>query len=117
MNIDRAISHMDETIAAPRKNGELQFDAPWQARAFGLAVALNEAGSYPWADFSAQLSQVIAEVERSEAPGAYYDQWLKALETLAIEKGFLSEAELEAKANAVAVEDDHDHQGHHHRDH
>ena len=117
MDIDRAVANMDEAIAAPRKNGELQFDAPWQARAFGLAVALNEANSYPWADFSTRLSEIIAEGERSEGPAAYYDQWLKALETLAIEKGLLSEDELRAKVNAVTVEDDHDHEGHHHHGH
>jgi len=28
------------------------FDAEWQRRAFGLAVALAEFGHYPWADSS-----------------------------------------------------------------
>ena len=30
--------------APPRDNGELVFAAPWESRAFGLALALNEAG-------------------------------------------------------------------------
>ena len=37
---DPRISTMDEQVALPRKNGELVFEAPWEARAFGLAVAL-----------------------------------------------------------------------------
>jgi nitrile hydratase accessory protein len=121
--VDLNVTNMAEAIAVPRKNGELQFDAPWQARAFGLAVALNEEGAYPWADFSVRLSEVIAEGERSEDPAAYYDQWLRALETVAVEKGLFSATELVEKMNVVEAEDDHDHAGHdhdghgHHHDH
>ena len=107
--VDSDFTNMNESIAAPRKNGELQFDAPWQARAFGLAVALNEGGAYPWAEFSARLSDVIAAAEKTDDPSAYYNRWLKALEGLAIEKGLLTEEELASKAEAVAREDDHDH--------
>ena len=46
--VDQRIAEMDESIAFPRKNGELVFEAPWEARAFGLAVALSEAGQFPW---------------------------------------------------------------------
>ncbi len=115
--IDRNVSNIDDAIAAPRKNGELQFDAPWQARAFGLAVALNEGGAYPWVDFSARLSEVIAEGERSDDPAEYYEQWLRALEAVAMEKGLLSESELESKLDVVAREHDHDHEGHRHPHH
>ena len=36
------ISLMDGEASLPRSNGELIFDAPWEGRAFGLAVALND---------------------------------------------------------------------------
>ena len=55
--VDQRIADMDESIAVPRKNGELVFEAPWEARAFGLAVALSEDGLYPWKDFSHELAQ------------------------------------------------------------
>ena len=29
--------------APPRSNGELVFEAPWESRSFGMAVALSEA--------------------------------------------------------------------------
>ena len=29
----------------PRANGELVFEAPWESRAFGVAVALHESGA------------------------------------------------------------------------
>ena len=54
--IDQRIASMDQQIALPRKNGELVFEAPWEARAFGLAVALNDSGLYPWRDFSQRLA-------------------------------------------------------------
>ncbi len=112
--VSRSVTDMDESIAVPRSNGELQFDAPWQARAFGLAVALNEEGAYPWADFSGQLSEIIALGERSGEPEAYYEQWLRTIETLAMEKGLISESELVAKMTTVAAEDDHSHDDDHH---
>jgi hypothetical protein len=30
--------------APPRSNGELAFAAPWESRAFGLAMALHDGG-------------------------------------------------------------------------
>ena len=42
---DRNISSMSGAIAMPRSNGELVFDAPWQSRAFGMAVGLSRAGT------------------------------------------------------------------------
>jgi len=61
---DPHITAMDEQVALPRKNGELVFEAPWEARAFGLAVALNEAGVYPWRDFSQGLAAETAALEQ-----------------------------------------------------
>ena len=36
----------DESL--PRDNGELVFEAPWQARALAIAVALVERLGLPW---------------------------------------------------------------------
>ena len=55
---DPRLANMDEQMALPRQNGELVFAAPWEARAFGLAVALNEAG---------ETIGIIDAVEGSEA--------------------------------------------------
>ena len=38
---DRLIANMEGSAALPRKNGELVFEAPWEGRAFGIAVALS----------------------------------------------------------------------------
>ena len=45
--------------APPRRNGELVFEAPWESRAFGMAVALCEQGLFEWEEFRRCL---IAEI-------------------------------------------------------
>jgi nitrile hydratase accessory protein len=95
--VDRLIADMTGPAAAPRKNGELVFDAPWQGRAFGMAVALNEGGTYDWEEFRRRL---IARIGDSEARGdgaTYYEQWLAAFESLLADRGLVSHEELEER--------------------
>ena len=54
-SLDRGISNMTGKQALPRKNGELVFDEPWEGRAFGLAVAMNQDGVYDWRIFVTSL--------------------------------------------------------------
>jgi nitrile hydratase accessory protein len=115
---DPRIANMDEKFELPRKNGELLFEAPWEARAFGLAVALNETGIYAWSDFSQGLAREIAAVESTHDSSPYYESWLAALETLVIAKGLLTSQEFEAMVEKQALHDahDHDHDHDHHPD-
>jgi nitrile hydratase accessory protein len=80
---------MDEQTALPRQNGELVFAAPWEARAFGLAVALNEAGVYPWRDFSQGLAAETAASGQQEAP-ASYERWLETPKVFATARGLVT---------------------------
>ena len=89
-------------MALPRKNGELVFEAPWEARAFGLAVALSEAGMYPWRDFSQGLAAETAALEQQGAPASYYERWLDTLEKLAIAQGLVTLDELDARTAEYA---------------
>lgn len=61
---------------APRRNGSLVFDEPWQARAFGVALTLAEERGLSWDGFRAQLMAAIARSPRR----AYWESWLVALE-------------------------------------
>ena len=99
---DRGISGMTGEAALPRKNGELVFEAPWEGRAFGLAVAMNERGVYEWADFRDRLVEETAYDEEGEDPAGYYERWLKALERLALDRGLVTRAELDARTEAEA---------------
>src|SRR5919108_3731208 len=99
---DPRITAMDARVALPRKNGELVFEAPWEARAFGLAVALNEAGVYPWRDFSQGLAAETAALEQQGAHGSYYERWLETLEKLAVARGLVTLDELDARTAEYA---------------
>ena len=99
---DMRIASMDESIALPRSNGELVFEAPWEGRAFGIAVALNEDGRYDWSEFQDRLANEIAEAERTNAPSTYYERWLSSLERLVLDKGMLTTEEIERRASEYA---------------
>jgi len=62
--------------APPRRNGELAFEAPWQARAFGICLALLEREGLEWKDFRPHLVKAIA----ADAEREYYDSFAVALE-------------------------------------
>ena len=60
------------------------FAEPWEAQAFAMTVALNEAGRLDWGDWAAALS---AELESGDA---YYICWLRALEAVLAREGIAS---------------------------
>ena len=108
---DRQISAMEAQIALPRENGELVFQAPWEARAFGLAVALSQQDLYEWREFSAELAAKIAAADQNNGPASYYARWVASLEELVIARGLLSREQLDARTAecAAGIHDDHDH--------
>jgi nitrile hydratase accessory protein len=61
------------------------FRAPWEARAFAMALALYERGLFTWGEWTAALAD---EIKRAQAAGdpdtgeTYYHHWLRALERL-----------------------------------
>jgi nitrile hydratase accessory protein len=77
--VDRNVSSMNGIVEMPRSNGELVFDAPWQSRAFGMAVSLSQAGLFRWDDFRAQLARAIKQ-KGQDGVDDYYLRWLDALE-------------------------------------
>src|SRR5690606_17591417 len=103
--------------ALPRSNGELVFEAPWEGRAFGIAVKLNEQGVYPWRAFRDGLVDQIAAAESAGEESGYYERWLATLERLLLEQGIVTPEELEQRTEEYATgvrDDDWDHEEHHH---
>lgn len=92
--LSREIAEMSGSTAMPRANGEMVFEAPWQARAFGMAAGLNEANAYQWDEFRNELVAAIARAEASAEPFDYYACWLEALEGVLTAKGVVSDKEL-----------------------
>ncbi len=96
------IANMEGGAALPRSNGELVFEAPWEGRAFGMAVALNEGGLYPWRAFRDGLVEEIAHDEGAGEPTTYYERWLATLEALLVQQGVVTPEELERRAAEYA---------------
>lgn len=83
------------------------FAAPWQARAFGLAVVLHDrAGAIDWTEFQSNLVSELPETDAmtedddpaNVVEADYYEAWLRALERLAVERGWIDRDELEQRA-------------------
>jgi nitrile hydratase accessory protein len=110
---DDRVGQMDGTAALPRKNGELVFEAPWESRAFGLAVAMSDQEQYAWEEFRQRLIAEIGAADASGASSTYYERWLAAFEALLVERGLVSHEELEQRtaeyASGAREDDDHDH--------
>ncbi|MFG2076428.1 nitrile hydratase accessory protein [Nonomuraea maritima] len=89
--------------APPRSNGELVFAAPWESRAFGLAVTLHQAGAFAWSHFQVALSARIAAWEAAQDNDwSYYAHWLAALEDVLVERGVLASDDVTALARVLA---------------
>jgi nitrile hydratase alpha subunit/nitrile hydratase accessory protein len=66
------------------------FEAPWQARAFGVAVALTDE-TFPWRAFQRRLVEETDDGSGSGDPESrYYEQWLRSLERFVVEEVLLS---------------------------
>ncbi|MFT7473795.1 MAG: nitrile hydratase accessory protein [Verrucomicrobiales bacterium] len=91
----------------PRENGELVFREPWEARAFGLVVAMHQAGHYTWDEFRTGL---IAEIDTADDDGTgYYRQWLAAFERLLDSRAFLDGNVIDQRVTRFEHHDRHDH--------
>ncbi|MGI8329853.1 nitrile hydratase accessory protein [Actinomadura scrupuli] len=107
--------------APPRANGELVFAEPWESRAFGMAVALHEAGVFTWPRFQSAMIARIAAWEAAPAEGQcwnYYQHWLGALEDVLEDVpaggGTVLADEVTARARTLARRPTgHDHPGDH----
>jgi nitrile hydratase accessory protein len=115
---------MEGAEALPRLNGELVFEEPWEGRAFGIAVALNNHRLYEWHEFREHLVGQISSDEKAGTEAHYYDQWLRAMEGLLLQQGLVTSEELERRTEEYASgqredhehgpDDDHGHGEHHH---
>jgi nitrile hydratase beta subunit-like protein len=83
---------MDGPGALPRDNGELVFDAPWEARALAVAVALVDRLGLPWDAFRHRLMEAIAD----DPDRPYYESWGIALESLVLDLELASAPALDA---------------------
>ena len=73
------------------------FREPWEAQAFGMALALYERGLFTWDEWAQALSAQILAAQAQGDPdlgNTYYCHWLAAIEALVSVKGVSSPEEL-----------------------
>jgi len=85
------IRGMTGPAAPPRINGELVYEAPWQRRAFGIAVATTRHLGLDWDQFRVRLMAAIAD----EPDRPYYDSWVAALERLVVDRGLVTTQDID----------------------
>lgn len=75
---------LSEVASIPRDSDGPVFPTPWAARAYALAVSLNERGVFTWGEWSATLGPKVAVATRGRASDAegYWEAWLSALEDI-----------------------------------
>ena len=84
----------------PQDEEGLVFNAPWEAQAFALVLALHEKGLFSWQEWAATLSDEIAVAQAAGDPdlgNTYYEHWLAALETISRKKNLSSAVELDRR--------------------
>ena len=123
MSADASELPFEGRLRPPMANGEVLFEAPWQGRVFGMAVALRDAGVFAWSEFQAHLIVVIGDWDATHPDGspdyAYYEHFQEALGRLLTERGLVDPGALEDRICAYAARPhghDHDH-GHDHQAH
>jgi nitrile hydratase accessory protein len=106
-----------ELFAGTPLENQVTFSAPWEARAFAMAVRLSESGICTWDEFRAHLILEIGKGDKVRAHGwtedgaGYYTYFLRALENLLREKNLIDASSLESAMRAIteAGHEDHDH--------
>ena len=81
----------------PVKDDSPVFREPWEAQAFGMALALYERGLFTWDEWAQALSTQILAAQAQGDPdlgNTYYRHWLAAIEALVSVKGVISPEEL-----------------------
>lgn len=97
-----ATSMLGARDSPPRRNAELLFRREWEARAFGMALALSREGYFEWEDFRQALIASIAEwekehgVDQANPEWDYYERWLLALERVLKAQALITNEEIEA---------------------
>jgi cobaltochelatase CobN len=111
MATDNRVEDLSDDLAVPRRNGELVFEAPWEGRVFGMAVALSDNQHCAWDAFRDRLAAEIAAAEEHGDGSAYYERWLASLERLLLDTGILTTDELDARTAefTTGLYDEHEH--------
>jgi nitrile hydratase subunit beta len=100
MNGIHDMGGMDGFGLVVREENEPVFHAQWEARAFAIASALLRAGIANVDEFRHAIER-IAPVRYLAS--SYYERWMRAVETLLVEKGAVTRAALDSLDAATSA--------------
>ena len=98
-----SIPAIDTLPGLPRDARGPVFNAPWQAQAFAMTLALHERGLFSWPEWAAALASAIQRARQAGDPDtgeSYYAHWLDALEGIVIARGLADARQLHALEHA-----------------
>jgi nitrile hydratase accessory protein len=110
------MKNVKELFAGTPLEEEVTFSAPWEARAFAMAVRLSESAVCSWDEFRAHLIEEIGKGDKVRAHAwvedgeGYYVYFLRALENLLREKGIVDASMLESKMREITESGHEDHE-------
>lgn len=105
---ERIAADLTSPAAIPRRNGEPVFNEPWESRVFAMTVGLCERGVFEWDEFRDRLIAEISSADDRREESTYYDRFLRALQSLVIDKRICSDDEIEHRTlSAVSPDGDH----------
>lgn len=83
--------------AIPAAQRTPNFNEPWEAQAFAIALALHRRGVFTWDEWAATLGSEIKAAQARGDPDrgdTYYRHWLAAIERIVRQKGIADEQTL-----------------------
>lgn len=82
----------------PREADEPVFAEPWEARAFAMAVSLNEAGLFTWPQWAERFGAALKANTEEGGRLSYYQVWLQVLEAMMAEKEIADSQTIKARS-------------------
>ncbi len=83
------------------EHNEPVFHHEWERRVFGMFLPISANGTFSVDELRHAIERMGAQAYLNTT---YYEHWLHAYETLLVEKGVLTQAELEARRLQLAQE-------------
>lgn len=107
----RLLADFIPSSCPPLSGAEPTFTAPWEARAFSMAVALQDAQALEWREFQNVLGRALDRQakEQREDEWSYYIPWLCALEALLVGREQIDPDLLKDRTLEILARSNHQH--------